>query len=214
MDKTQLPVPPPKMQLKINNKNKTVNLINDGEVNILKTPGLTEVSFEVLLPNSQYPFVSYFMGFFKPEYFLNTFDKLKSTQTSFQFIVCRLGASLFDFMFDTNLKVSLEDYEVIEDASNGRDVMVSIRLKQYKPYATKVLNVKEDKDGKKTATVDKKREAKKEIANKYKVIAGQTLLEICRKQLGDSSHLQEIIALNNIVNPNKLEPGQVIKFVK
>lgn len=214
MDKTQLPVPPAKMQLRINNKNKTLNLINDGEVNILKTPGLTEVSFEVLLPNSQYPFATYFTGFRKPEHFLSTFSKLKSTQTPFQFIVCRVVGNLFDFMFDTNLKVALEDYELIEDANNGLDVMASIRLKQYKPYATKVINIKEDADGKKKATVDKKRDAKKELAQKYKAVAKKTLFEICKKQLGDGSRWQEIAALNNIINPNSIDEGQVIKFVK
>jgi LysM repeat protein len=214
MNRTQLPVTPAKMQLKINNKNKTLNLINDGEVNILKSPGLSEVSFEVLLPNSQYPFANYFTGFQKADYFLNTFKQLKTSFAPFQFIVCRMGMKTFDFLFDTNLKVALEDYEVIEDADNGLDVLVQVRLKQYKPYATKILNVKEDADGKKKATVDKKREVNKEIAKKYKAVANQTLFEICKKQLGDGSRWKEIAALNNIINPNSIEPGQVIKFVK
>ena len=54
-----LPVPPPKMETKINGQNKTINLINEGEVNLLKTTGLTDISFTCLLPNSQYPFASY-----------------------------------------------------------------------------------------------------------------------------------------------------------
>lgn len=211
MDKTQLPVAPGKMQLKINNKNKTLNLINDGEVNILKTPGLTEVSFEVLLPNSQYPFANYFTGFKSSEYFLNSFKQLKTTFNSFQFIVCRMSPS-YEFLFDTNLKVALEDYEVIEDADNGLDVLTSIRLKQYKPYATKILNVKDNADGTKTASIEEKRESNKEVAKKYKVIAGQTLFEICKKQLGDGSKWQEIAKINNIINPNSLDVGQVIKF--
>lgn len=214
MDKTQLPVPPAKLQLKINNKNKTLNLINDGEVNILKTPGLTEVSFEVLLPNSQYPFASYFTGFQKSDYFLSMFSKFKSTYAPFQFIVCRMGARTLDFLFDTNLKVALEDYEIIEDANNGTDVLTSVRLKQYKPYATKVLNVQTGADGAKTASVEQKRQTSREIPSIYKTIAGQTLLEICKKQLGDGSRWSEIAKLNGIINPNSLSPGQVIKFVK
>lgn len=214
MDRTQLPVPPAKIQLKINNKNKTLNLINDGEVNMLKTPGLTEVSFEVLLPNSQYPFTNYSMGFQKANYFLNKFNQLKNSVASFQFIVCRMKMRTFDFLFDTNLTVALEDYEVIEDANNGLDVLVQVRLKQYKHYATKVLNIKEDADGTKKATADQKREARKELAKTYQVVANQTLFEICKKQLGDGSRWQEIAKLNNIINPNSIAPGQVIKFVK
>lgn len=213
MNKTQLPVPPSKMQLKINNKNKTINTINNGEVNILKTPGLTEVSFELLLPNSKYPFSSYFDGFQKAEYYLNTFKQLKTTNASFQFIVCRLSPH-YEFLFDTNLTVSLENYEIIEDADNGLDVLTSIRLKQYKPHATKILNVKENADGNKVASIEKKRQTDREMSRIHKVIAGQTLLEICRKHLGDSSRLLEIAKMNNISNPNVLTPGQVIKLVK
>ena len=37
LDKCLLPIAPPKLQIKINNANETVTLINEGEVNILKT---------------------------------------------------------------------------------------------------------------------------------------------------------------------------------
>ena len=38
-----LPVTPEKIQIKINNQNKTVSLINEGEINILKKAGLTDI---------------------------------------------------------------------------------------------------------------------------------------------------------------------------
>lgn len=211
MGQTQLPVPPGKLQLKINNKNKTITLINDGEVNILKNPGLTEVSFEVLLPNSRYPFATYFGGFREPDYFLSGFKKMKTSVDPFQFIVCRMSPR-YEFLFDTNLKVGLEDYDIIEDAGNGLDLLVSVRLKQFKPHVTKVLNVKTAEDGTKTASIEQKRETSKEIPQAYKVVAAQTLFEICKKQLGNGSRWQEIAKLNNIANPNSLESGQVIKF--
>ena len=47
---TELPVPPEKIDLKISGNNKTLTLINDGEINLLKVPGLSEISFEMLLP--------------------------------------------------------------------------------------------------------------------------------------------------------------------
>ena len=36
-----LPIAPPKLELKVNNKNNTMDLINHGEVNLLNKPGLT-----------------------------------------------------------------------------------------------------------------------------------------------------------------------------
>ena len=42
LDTMLCPVAPDKLQLKIANKNKTLVLINEGEINILKKAGLTE----------------------------------------------------------------------------------------------------------------------------------------------------------------------------
>ncbi len=214
MDAVQLPVPPPKMQLKIGSKNQTMNLINGGEINILKTPGLAEVSFELLLPNVQYPFAKYIFGFRKAEYFLNHFNRLKAQSKPFQFIVCRMTPR-HDLLFDTNLTVSMEDYEIIEDAHNGFDVVASIRLKQYKPYATKTLTVKTKANGTKSVTAQKARRISKEISKAYKVATGQvSLWEVCKTQMGDGEKWPEIAKLNGIVNPNNLSVKQVIKLVK
>lgn len=214
LDKVQMPVPPAKLQLRIANKNKTINLINEGEVNVLKTPGLTEVSFEVLLPRVQYPFARYFPEFQPPEVFLKSFERFKIGYKPFQFIVCRLGIKNRYFLSDTNLKVTLEDYDIIEDAANGLDMLVSLRLKQYRPYGTKVLNIKNGNGETKIVSIEQQREASRELPKAYKTIAGQTLFEICKKQLGDGARWKEIAQLNRIVNPNNLKAGQVIKFVK
>ena len=63
LDKILLPVAPSKLQVKIKNANKTINLINDGEINIIKKPGLSEVSFDILIPHVKYPFAVYKNGY-------------------------------------------------------------------------------------------------------------------------------------------------------
>ena len=52
----QVSIPSKTMETKISNKNKTINLLDTGEVNVLRKPGLTQVAFEFMLPNSKYPF--------------------------------------------------------------------------------------------------------------------------------------------------------------
>ena len=42
LDKVLLPIAPSKLQLKVNNQNKTLTLINNGEINILKKAKLME----------------------------------------------------------------------------------------------------------------------------------------------------------------------------
>jgi len=135
-----LPVTPSKLNIKIANKNSTMVLINDGEINILKKAGLTEVSFTALLPQTRYPFAVYKSGFQKADAFLDQLERLKVSKTPFQFIVSRRFPQ-GGRMFDTDLKVSLEDYKIIEDADNGFDVNVEIKLKQYRDYQTKTIAV-------------------------------------------------------------------------
>ena len=134
-----LPVTPEKLELKIANNNKTITLINDGEVNLLKRPGLTKVTFGALLPNIKYPFAVYSNGFQPAEVYLNKLESLKVSQAPFVFRVMRSREDAFS-SFDTFLTVSLEEYTIAEDAEKyGRDVYVSITLLQYQGCVTKTI---------------------------------------------------------------------------
>ena len=58
-----LPVTPETMQIKINNANKQVTLMDEGEINILKKAKLTDIEFECMIPQVKYPFAKYRSGF-------------------------------------------------------------------------------------------------------------------------------------------------------
>ena len=219
MDKVLLPVPPSKMTTKISNKNKTVTLINDGEVSILKSQGLTEISFDLLLPNVEYPFADYKSGKFKnAKYFLDKFEKLKSNKTAFQFIVSRELPKGKD-LFSTNITVSLEDYSIIEDAKEGFDVTASIKLKQYKLFSTKVVQLQTTIAASSSSGVifiPAKEETPPKVNTStippYTVKSGDCLWNICKRYLGDGSKYWSIAELNNIKNPHLIYAGQVIRF--
>ena len=136
-----LPIPPEKLQIKINNANKTLILINDGEINFLKTAKLSDVEFECLIPQIQYPFAVYKSGYQNAAYFLNYFEKLKTEKKPFQFIVSRAMPS-GKALFSTNMTVSMENYTITEDARDGFDLKVKIKLKQYREFETKSINVR------------------------------------------------------------------------
>lgn len=146
LDKTLLPVAPSKIQLKVKNQNKTITLINEGEINILKQAGLTDITLTVLLPQQKYPFAKYKSGFKGAAYFIDEFEKLKTSRDKdgkgepFQFIVSRTTPN-GGILFDSNIKVSMEDYTINEDAKEGFDLTVDIKLKQYKPHATKTVKI-------------------------------------------------------------------------
>ena len=217
----QLPIAPPSMSMQINNKNETIVLINEGEVNLLKKAGLTDIEFEVEFPNVKYPFAVYPSGFQPASYYLEHLEKLKLSQEPFQFIVNRMKPD-GSLLFDTNMTVSLEDYPINEDAENGFDVKVTIRLKQFKPFGTKKLNIKSSStssssastaQAKQKVTVEKTRATTgKQTAKTHTVKAGDTLWAIAKKHLGDGAKYTELAKLNNISNPNIIKAGQVIKL--
>lgn len=213
LDKCRLPVAPSKLETKINNGNKTVTLINEGEINILKTAELTDIEFECMIPQVLYPFAVYTNGFQNAKYFLDYFEQLKTSKEPFQFIVSRVLPS-GTVLFSSNIKVSLEDYKITEEAENGFDLTVKISLKQYREYGTKTVNIKikatkandtKKKTKKKTkAKKKKKRETKKSPAPKktaktYTVVAGDCLWNIAKKFYGNGAQWQKIYNANKNV---------------
>ena len=125
-------------------------MINESQVNILKDAGLTDISFEILLPNVKYPFAVYSDGYKEASYYLNVLEKLKLSKKPFQFIVSRKMPTGRTLPY-TNMKVSLEEYKVKESADEGFDYIVSIELKQYRSYGTKTATIRGSGSG--SATV-------------------------------------------------------------
>lgn len=191
LDNTLLPVAPEKLSLKIKNQNKTMNLINDAEINILKDAGLTEISFECLIPSIQYAFSN---GNANPQDYLERFEKLKTSKKPFQFIVARSmpnGTALFN----TNIKVSLESYNVNENAGEGFDLIVSIDLKQYREYGTKIVNVtNETMSQESTRTTETS--PMPETDETYITKEGDSLYTISKQYYGDGSAYSAIYDAN------------------
>lgn len=221
IDGELLPVTPSKVQTKISNNNKTMTLINDGEINIPKKPGLIEIDFEALFPQINYPFAVYSNGFKSAEFFVEKLKSLKASEKPFQFIILR-SLPTGKLLFDTNIRMLLEEFSIKEDVSNGFDVMVQIKLKQYKEYGTKTISLKTNSKGKLQnisnaskyikKVINSSRELSKSISKTYTVSNNDTLWTICKRELGDGSKYKEVAKLNGIDNPNKITVGQVIRL--
>ena len=208
MGSVLLPIAPEKFSLKVKNTNKTMTLINEGEVNFLKEVGLTELEFDALIPAVHYSFANYEDGFKSPAYFTNHFESLKVSKKPFQFIVSRKMPD-GKLLFDNNMTVSLESYTVKEQVNQGFDLIVSIKLKQYRIFGTKIVKV----DGN-NATVETDREQTNSPAPTqevpYEVQKGDTLWNIAKKVYGDGSKYTKIYEANKdkVKNPNLIYVGQ------
>lgn len=215
LDKILLPVAPSKLQVKIKNANKTINLINDGEINIIKKAGLSEVSFDILIPHVKYPFAVYKNGYRDAKYFLGEIEKLKVNMQPFQFIVSRRKPN-GTVLFDTNMKVTLEEYTIKEDAGEGFDVIVTIKLKQYREYSTKTMKItiKQYKPIAVEVPARPATTAPKPVTTSrtYTVKRGDCLWNIAKKYYGKGNQYTKIYNANRdkIKNPNLIYPGQVL----
>lgn len=210
-DDMQLPVTPSKLSVKIKGSNKTLTLVNEGDINFLRSPGLTEISFEMLLPMlEQYSFAAEYR---QPDYYLGILESYMTEKKPFRFIVSRVSPS-GDKLYDTNMKVSLEDYTVSEDATDGFDVSVSVNLKQYIDYATKIVTVtKPDNSSKSTLKTETPRETSNApTAKTYTVKSGDCLWTIAKKYYGNGAQYTKIYNANKdkISNPNLIYVGQVL----
>lgn len=206
MDDILMPVAPSKIEMKVKNQNSTLNLIDGNEINIIKPPGLTEFSFELLIPQVKYPFAVYdnkkapfILNYneddpekiIKASVYLDLFEDLKKRSAPFHFRIDRYtpdNIHLFETKVD--MDVTLEEYSIIEDAANGFDLTIPVRLKQYRPYSAQ----------------------KKDVVTAYTVKQGDTLWAICKRFLGDGSKYPQIAELNDIENANLIKVGQVIKL--
>lgn len=209
-----LPIPPKKLELKISNQNKTYDLMNYSEINVLKNPGLTSIEFEVLLPNVKYPFAMYKNNFQNAKYYLGVLENLKVNKSAFQFIVIRKFPN-GNSIFDTNIKVSIEDYTITDSTDEGFDTKVKIKLKQYREYSTKTVQVtiKQYKPPVVTRTVTTNNTAaSKPSGQNYTVKSGDCLWNIAKKYYGNGSKYTTIYNANRdkIKNPNLIYPRQVL----
>ncbi len=209
----RLPITPSKVEEKINNRNSTTTLVNDKEVSLLKRPGLSEISFDMIIPQVEYPYAVYDNNDFKDaRFFLNHLKTLKINKSVFEFKIERNkpdGSPLFD----TAMNVSLEEYTISEDANEGLDLLVSVKLKQVANFEKSGFRFVEDPNKNTIKAYEKDSDrASKDKKKKYTVKKGDTLWSICKRELGSGNRYHEIAKLNGIKNPNLIRVGMVIRL--
>ncbi len=219
-DRMLLPIPPEKMNIKVGGKNKTMSLINGQEINILKSQGLKEISFEFMIPHTKYPFATYSAGSLSANYYIERLKSLKKDKKTFQFIVVRMMPKGLP-MFYTNIKCSLEDFELVDDANNGFDQTVSVLLKEFVSYGTVTANIEKDADGnEKIVSKSNMRASSKEIPKTITIggigssfqIGDGSLWDEIKMATGTDLDFAEIMQKNSITNPNIVPSGAVISL--
>lgn len=201
MDGVLLPVTPSKLEIKINGMNETIDLINEGEANVIKDTGLTDISFECIIPQLvEYPFENKIPNRPSASEYLGIFENLKKRRKPFPFKVIRTDPA-GNNLFDTNYRCTMENYTITEDAENGFDILIDVELKQWRDYGCKKL-VKVPNVGRSgvlglavglQVVVGR---PEKDAAKIHRVVKGESLMLISKKEFGTTEYHKEIYRLN------------------
>ena len=111
------------------------------------------------------------------------------------------------------MKVSLEDYQITEDAKNGFDLKVKIKLKQWRDYGTKTVWIRSETKVEAVSQRETDSSPAPEAAQTHEVQKKDCLWKIAKKFYGDGSKYTVIYEANRGIvggNPNLIHPGQVL----
>lgn len=194
-DVLTFPITPGELTIKVGSNNKVVTLIREGDINILKSPSLTEIEFEARFPMRKYPYSREYSAF---QNYFDKFKDLKENKKPFRFIVAR-EMMKGGRTWDTNILVALEEFEINEDADEGDDVLITFNLKQYKEYGVKQLPASSIKTTTSTSSITRPNTNAPSSNNKsssYTIKNGDCLWNIAKKFYGDGSKWTKIYNVN------------------
>ena len=200
-----LPVTPEKITWSYKGQNDTVNLINMEEISRIRTPGLMEFSFKALLPGADVPYARYLTSFKEPFVYIYELEQIINEKRTVMFYIVREKLPYKRMGFTTKKMVTIEALNVIEQASEGLDVVLDIKLREYKTAQSSEINGI-------IGTYQASRQTAKTPAKTYVVKDGDNLWNICKSQLNDGAKCYEIAKINGINNPSLIHAGQVIRF--
>ena len=215
-----LPIAPQSITLEVNGKNETMNLLNGGEINIIKRPGLKTVTFDAFLPDAPLPFAYYPDYFHGSQYYIDFIKTLSNEIHTnkiikyFDFYVLRnqngsvsvdvsnisdtLGNNIYTYGAEPyySMKCSVDSYTLKEEAKEGRGVTVSIKLKEYREASTSKLKLTHLTDGTPVYIYENNRETNRKGGTQYTVKKGDSLWSIAKQQLGNQKWAEVIYDLN------------------
>lgn len=226
----QFPVMPEEIPIKYPSANQTYNLLAIGEIVQPRSPGLTEIKWDGFFPGQKAPYIHTSGSFKLPEFYIEKINSYKAAAKPIRLIISRTvdGKKLFD----TNMRVVVEDFSVIEKGGEVGDFYYSISLKEYRDYAAKKVTTQtttttttatateKANDTSTTAKVTKTVQAITEVqrvASKvkeiyYTVKTADTLWKIAKRQLNDGSLYKTILTKNGLKDVNDIMAGKKLKL--
>lgn len=204
IDHILFPVAPDKIVMETKNENRVVELVDGSFVTRLGGRGLTRISFDLLLPTSEYPFAFYEDGFKNSSYYIDQLKRIARENVPVYFDVYRTLPDM-NKIYLTNMEVIIDKVTFVEDATNGMDMIAKIELTEYRNIESKVAAEKY-----KVTYSDRTNDL--QIPDTYTVKSGDTLWLISKKFFDDGSKYTYLAQINSIKKPYTIYTGQVIRL--
>lgn len=127
----QLPVNPEKLEVSVDGNNKSTEIIQIGEITLIKKKKLAKISWESWLPyEGWWPGIRTKGSFQSADFYVSFITKIREDCKPARLIVTGVGLSTL---------VSVEDFEWWRQGGDHEDTYYSISLKEYKEFSIAVL---------------------------------------------------------------------------
>ncbi|WP_270167597.1 LysM peptidoglycan-binding domain-containing protein [Paenibacillus sp. SYP-B4298] len=214
--KIYFPVLPESVEVKKKGRGEKFDIVGLGEVNVIQSRELAEVSFSSFFPFydeknkplTRPPYVSVpSKQWLKPQDYVDLINKWQESKYP-----CRLLVNTQGLKF--TIAVSIEQFDRREVAGHDGDVEFTLTFKEYKFYSVRKLETKTDPETGKTTVKEQppQRPDERVPPKTYKLKKGDNLWKVARSQLGDDTRWREIMLLNKLTEADckKLQIGQVL----
>jgi len=197
------PVLPETLELKRKGRGKSYDVVGIGQVNVIHSRELAEISFQSVFPAGKFPYNNPVrLKYDSPSQYVDNLCKWQDSRRPCRFI-------FNGPQFPINLPVSIEQFDRWEEGGSPGDIHFRLTLKEYVFHAPKKAGAPEDAKG--AARPDERIRP-----DTYTMRSGDTLIGIARKLYGSSEKWRDIQALNAIPDAKlrSLPVGLVLRLPK
>ena len=122
----QLPVNPAKVEVKFSGNNSTTEIIQLGEINLLKDRKLAEISFSSFFPQEDwFPAIRTRGQFKRPAFYKSFFEKIQEDKKPCRLIITGLNITM---------KTSVQNFSYYHQGGDHEDAYYSLDFKEYRDY--------------------------------------------------------------------------------
>jgi hypothetical protein len=217
-DSFLIPVNPDTIEIKESGDGKSYTVAGLGEINVIKAPKLTEISFSGIFPAYRYPFVIVKEDErLEPQHYLEKIRQWRERKRPIRF-----HAVSSTYVID--MPMSIERFEWKEEAGSPGDIQYQLSLKKYAFYAAKKVTIvpkvgstgtsSEQEDSVQLQSDEPPRPDEREIPDTYVLRKGEGLWSAAQRVWGDGSRYLEIQEYNGIPDADlrRLPIGLVLKI--